>query len=225
VAGAIWVMTTPKHESSLGPQPKPAAARPSPAGRVKDRRPDAQASKAALSSPSQLLAEVTRLRRELDAAHEKMRRLEALADEDALCGILNRRGFDRDLRHALAFAARYATPVALVLIDLDDFKKVNDTAGHRAGDELLKAVAATLARNLRASDNLARIGGDEFAVLLWHATREDARLKAGRLVASLPAPASVGVAALAGTDAAAVFEAADLDMYAGKRARKCRSAP
>ena len=171
-------------------------------------------------TPSQLLAEVDRLTRRLARAEDDNRRLAALADEDPLCGILNRRGFDREFRRTIAHAARYATPAALVLVDLDDFKSVNDGQGHAAGDALLRSVALALRGTLRDSDVVARIGGDEFALILWHARIEDARTAAARILAVLPSPASAGIAAIAGPSAAAIFEAADADLYVAKRARR-----
>jgi diguanylate cyclase (GGDEF)-like protein len=172
------------------------------------------------STPSQLLAEVDRLAAELAAARAEIDRLAALADEDALCGVLNRRGFEREFRRSLAHATRYGTAAALLIIDLDDFKQINDTQGHSAGDALLRGVARALAANLRGSDVLARIGGDEFAVILWHAGLAEAGRAASRLLAALPARASVGIAELTGGDASAVFESADADLYAFKRTRK-----
>ncbi len=175
---------------------------------------------AAHAAPLRLAREVDRLRRELDEARAEVRRLEALANEDPLCAVLNRRGFDRALRQAAAHVSRYGTPAALLAFDLDGFKHVNDTQGHGAGDEVLKAVAAALSQNVRASDLVARIGGDEFAVLLWHVDEARARRKAEQLVSLLPIGASFGVASLAGLDADEAVAAADRLMYEDKRRRR-----
>ena len=94
--------------------------------------------------------------------------LEARADIDPLLDILNRRGFERELKRALAYVKRYGTQAALMFIDLDGFKAVNDRHGHGAGDALLKAVARELIGHVRASDVVGRLGGDEFGVVIWH---------------------------------------------------------
>ena len=99
-------------------------------------------------------------RKELQASLRK------LAEQDALTGLWNRRRFDEELRREAARCRRYAEQSGLLMIDLDEFKKVNDTHGHQAGDELLKLVAVRLRDALRESDSLARIGGDEFAAIL-----------------------------------------------------------
>jgi diguanylate cyclase (GGDEF)-like protein len=191
--------------------------RPRAGGAAQDHDPDE-----ARSAPMRLAREVERLKRELAEARAEVVRLQALADEDSLCGVLNRRGFDRALRQAVAHVARYGTPVALLVFDLDGFKAVNDRSGHAEGDRLLKAVAELLSANVRASDLVARIGGDEFAVLLWHASEADARLKAARLAALLPIGASAGGVALASLSPAEAMAAADALMYADKTERRAR---
>jgi diguanylate cyclase (GGDEF)-like protein len=163
--------------------------------------------------------DVERLREEVAFLREEIRRLECLAHEDALCGILNRRGFDREFQRVLAHVARYRTRAALLLIDLDGFKHVNDAKGHAEGDQVLKRAAKVLSANVRASDVVARIGGDEFAIILWHASADEARAKAARLASALPIGASAGVADIKGPDAAAIYETADADLYADKRSR------
>jgi diguanylate cyclase (GGDEF)-like protein len=184
--------------------------------------PDADGGKpeAAHSAPLRLAREVDRLKRELVEARAEVRRLEALANEDPLCAVLNRRGFDRALRQAAAHVSRYGTPAALLAFDLDGFKQVNDTRGHGAGDEVLKAVAAALARSVRASDLVARTGGDEFAVLLWHVDETRARRKAEQLVSLLPIGASFGAVSLAGLGADEAAAAADRLMYEHKHRRR-----
>jgi diguanylate cyclase (GGDEF)-like protein len=113
-----------------------------------------------------LAAEVDALAAQLEVSRARISELEARIDIDPLTDILNRRGFERELKRSLAYVKRYGTSVALVYVDLDGFKPVNDHHGHAAGDTVLKAIAAALVRNVRASDVVARIGGDEFAVLL-----------------------------------------------------------
>jgi diguanylate cyclase (GGDEF)-like protein len=138
---------------------------------------------------------------QLSVALEEVRahaaRLEALAHEDALTGVLNRRGFLRDLTRALAFAARYNAPAALLLADLDAFKPVNDRYGHPVGDKALRHVADLLRANIRASDSVGRVGGDEFAFIIWQVDAPAAEQKA-RFIEELiaAAPLTIGTAAL-----------------------------
>ena len=180
-----------------------------------------------------LLAEIERLKSELIQAEWKIAELEARADVDPLLDILNRRGFDRELARSLAYVKRYGTTAALVFIDLDGFKAVNDEHGHAAGDALLKAVARQLVGHVRASDMVARLGGDEFAVLLWNVTDANAAAKARELETVIAAASSgegalrVSVGASAGivpltadTTPAAISEAADKAMYARKKERR-----
>lgn len=184
-------------------------------------------------SMDELRAEVARLGDELIRAEWQIAELEARADVDPFLDIFNRRGFERELRRSLAFIQRYGAQAALVFIDLDGFKDVNDRHGHAAGDGLLKQVAQTLTANVRASDVVARYGGDEFAVLLWHIPEEQARLKARDLERVIDATAieqggarlSVGASAgmvplTGGLEAGAAMEAADRAMYARKRERR-----
>jgi diguanylate cyclase (GGDEF)-like protein/PAS domain S-box-containing protein len=103
-------------------------------------------------------------------------RLRALADQDPLTGLANRRRLDEALREALALAARHGHGGAVIYVDLDGFKAVNDRHGHDCGDELLRRVAVAMQARCRATDTVARLGGDEFAVLLPIATAEQARV-------------------------------------------------
>ncbi|MBA3748444.1 MAG: PAS domain S-box protein, partial [Solirubrobacterales bacterium] len=108
--------------------------------------------------------------------------LRHLADHDPLTGLLNRRRFEQELDRHVAEVARYGPSGALLVLDLDHFKYVNDALGHHAGDELILSVAAILGDSVRESDTLARLGGDEFAVLLPHADRRGAERVAKALV-------------------------------------------
>ncbi|MCW2635278.1 MAG: diguanylate cyclase [Blastococcus sp.] len=161
------------------------------------------------------------------------------AFHDTLTGLANRALFADRLDHALARTDRLAAPVAVLFVDLDDFKAVNDGAGHTAGDDLLVAVADRLRRTLRPSDTIARLGGDEFAVLIEDAAGAgDPRAAAQRLLAALAEPfeaengaevritASVGIAmgAAGQHDAPELLRHADVAMYAAKAAGKSRSA-
>jgi diguanylate cyclase (GGDEF)-like protein len=180
-----------------------------------------------------LRAELDRLREELTWAKSRISELEERADVDPLLDIFNRRGFERELKRSIAYVVRYGTEAALIYIDLDGFKLVNDQHGHRAGDAVLKAVARKLAAHVRASDVVARLGGDEFAVILWNAGNDVAAAKARELemlieTARIPygqerlsVGASVGIVPLRPElDAAQVLDAADQAMYARKKARK-----
>lgn len=157
--------------------------------------------------------------------------LRHVADHDSLTGLRNRRVFEEDLVSQVARCQRYGEHAALLVVDLDGFKVVNDRHGHRAGDDILKAVSAALTRRLRPSDQVARLGGDEFAVLLPHVTTDEAHLIAASLTSIIAATwvvthgerisvgASVGVAMINNrtVDAMSVQAAADAAMYAAKR--------
>jgi diguanylate cyclase (GGDEF)-like protein/PAS domain S-box-containing protein len=108
--------------------------------------------------------------------------LQFMADHDPLTGLLNRRKFEAELGRHIDRVKRYGPTGALLVLDIDDFKRVNDTLGHSGGDELIVSIAEVLRARLRESDMLARIGGDEFAVLLPHALRQDGERVAQALV-------------------------------------------
>jgi diguanylate cyclase (GGDEF)-like protein len=182
-----------------------------------------------------LAAEVDALAAQLAVSHVRISELEARVDIDPLTDVLNRRGFERELKRSLAYVKRYGTSVTLIFIDLDGFKPVNDRHGHAAGDAVLKAVAATLTGRVRASDIVARIGGDEFAVLLWNVNGPDAAAKAAALEAAVYATpvrfgdaalvvgASAGLALLGALDdPAEILARADAAMYARKAERAVR---
>ena len=167
---------------------------------------------------------------DITAIKQSQEKLDFLAHHDALTGLPNRLLLHDRLEHAVARARREKTGLALLFLDLDGFKGVNDTLGHAVGDQLLVAVAERLSRRLRASDTLARLGGDEFLVLIEdepHA--EDAVVLANALLELLSAPfavgdhelfisASVGVSFYPddGADSDALMRSADLAMYRAK---------
>ena len=180
-----------------------------------------------------LLAEIERLKADIAQAQRTIAELETRADVDPLLDILNRRGFERELKRSLAYVKRYGTGAALIYVDLDGFKPVNDRHGHGAGDAMLKAVAGALSRNVRASDIVSRFGGDEFVVLLWNVSGSAAEAKARALEmavygtpvrwgsSTLVVGASAGVALLGALDTPAELLArADAAMYARKHERK-----
>ena len=152
-------------------------------------------------------------------------RLQRNALTDRLTGVANRRAFDAALEQELAAAARDDTTLAVIVIDLDHFKGVNDTWGHAAGDEVLRAVGAALRNSVRAGDHAARYGGEEFAVVLPGAIRADAAATARRVLAAVraiteprPMTASLGISCLAehGRSATELLAAADRALYAAK---------
>lgn len=181
----------------------------------------------------QLVSEIERLSRELEDSRLIMREMEARAETDPLCDVLNRRGFEREMARALKHVERYGGTIGLAMIDLDAFKPVNDTHGHAAGDAVLRMVASTLISAVRASDRVARIGGDEFAVILWNIDKTHAPAKAWSLEAAIAASAvevggetlsitaSCGLTvAQSGESVDRVIALADAAMYARKLERR-----
>jgi len=155
----------------------------------------------------------------LDRLRHQSTRLQAAAGTDPLTGAANRRAWDDELSSELARAARDGMPLSMALLDLDNFKAYNDRHGHQGGDRLLKETAAAWRGILRVTDVLARIGGDEFAVLLPGCALEMAATIADRLRASVPTSAgcSVGVAVWDARETAPEFVArADRALYDAK---------
>lgn len=168
---------------------------------------------------------------DLDERKQYEGRLQYLADHDALTGLLNRRRFHEDLTRQVALDARYGGASSVVLLDLDNFKLLNDTLGHSAGDRVIQAVARSMRAGLRDTDVLGRLGGDEFAVLLPGTDLAEASVVTDVLLARVRAnvlhhagqrlrsTASAGVALLReALDADDVLAHADLAMYAAKEA-------
>jgi diguanylate cyclase (GGDEF)-like protein/PAS domain S-box-containing protein len=157
------------------------------------------------------------------------RELRRLADSDPLTDLFNRRRFEVELERHLAFTHRYGPNGALLLLDVDRLKAINDTYGHLAGDRTIIAVARLLRSRARASDVIARLGGDEFAVLLPAASEQESVAVAEALLDALRADpvenvpeaftASVGIAIVTvGSTAEALLQRADVAMYQVKRA-------
>jgi diguanylate cyclase (GGDEF)-like protein len=212
-----------------------------PERREKAARPRATESAGAAAPKSRsvamrLAAEVDSLKADLAQARARVAELETRVDEDPLTGLRNRRGFERALEQALAFVRRYAATAALVYIDLDRFKPINDKHGHAAGDWVLGRVARLVAGNVRASDVAARIGGDELVLLLWNVNAAQAEEKARSLEAKieseefqfkgkkLSAALSAGATMLLADDTVeSSLARADAAMYARKRERKANA--
>ena len=173
-----------------------------------------------------------RLLHEETRNHGKM--LEALALTDPLTGLANRRLLAERLSMAIVHARRNNSTMAVVYLDLDGFKQINNTMGHDAGDALLKMVAARLTATLREEDTVARMGGDEFVILLWHiSSPEDASPVMLKVIQAVTQPydldgqtvcvttsAGVGVYPINGEDSDTLLKCADMAMYEAKRAGK-----
>jgi len=169
--------------------------------------------------------------RDISLERDLMQRLEALIITDPLTGLLNRRGFYQAVESALARIQRSGDRLAVLYLDLDGFKRINDSLGHDAGDELLCRVAEQLRTGLRSYDSLARLGGDEFTVLLDSLDHpRDAARVAEKLMKQISArqqikgesfsiTASVGIASYpeCGEDVESLLRAADMAMYEAKR--------
>ncbi|MDX5365949.1 MAG: GGDEF domain-containing protein [Alphaproteobacteria bacterium] len=128
-----------------------------------------------------LMGEVDQLRREMSQIQERLRESEQLADRDPLIPVLNRRAFVRELSRVVAYARRYDEPAGLVYFDLDNFKNVNDAHGHAAGDAALHHLADLILANVRETDILGRLGGDELGLILARADEDTAKVKAAQL--------------------------------------------
>lgn len=162
------------------------------------------------------------------AVERQVHELESLANSDPLTGLSNRRHLEEQLRHALALHKRYETPFALLVLDVDGLKRINDSKGHKAGDRLLVQVAVATRRTLRSTDTAARIGGDEFCVLATNQTAAAAEPLAQRIVDAVEAETegepgvgvgvSIGVVSCPehGDDVDALMEMADQAMYRAK---------
>ncbi len=180
-----------------------------------------------------LLTEIDDLRGEVGRLKAKLSETEGLADRDALTPLLNRRALVRELGRIRTFAQRYGSPASVVYFDMDDLKGVNDRFGHAAGDAAIRAVADRLLANVRDSDIVGRMGGDEFAVILVQADHATAESKAAQLARAIeaeplqfgdwsaPLHVSWGVREIS-MDAEPETLVADADaaMYARKRERK-----
>lgn len=177
-----------------------------------------------------LMAEVDALRRDLQMTQSRLKHLEQLADQDTLTPIPNRRAFVRELSRMMSFAERYGTPSAVIYFDVNGLKQINDTMGHAAGDAALTRIADVLNTNIRDSDTVGRLGGDEFGVILAHADEEQANEKAALLAKAISdtdfrwqskrvqLSVSWGSHAfMTGGDPSHALDAADREMYARKR--------
>jgi diguanylate cyclase (GGDEF)-like protein len=178
-----------------------------------------------------LVAEIGRLRGQVEQLQARVEQLDELAHQDTLISLPNRRGFMRELERLVARVGRYGSSAAMLFVDLDGLKMINDSFGHRAGDEALIQVAQLLSAGVRRGDVVARIGGDEFGILLENANEQSAHETAARLVElicscefthdgdELPLSVAIGVGMIDGDDTPeTVIARADEEMYRRKAA-------
>jgi diguanylate cyclase (GGDEF)-like protein len=180
---------------------------------------------------ARLAAERNRLLDELAKARGRIASLERLADKDSLTSVSNRRAFVRHLTRMIAFTHRYGVPASVAYFDVNNMKQINDEYGHPAGDAALRHVAAVLRNNIRSSDIVGRLGGDEFGVILAQTDEQQARGKAAALAAAIAkmplrweglmiaVSAAYGIYGFSASDNPQhAIEAADRAMYQQKRA-------
>ena len=179
-----------------------------------------------------LMTEVQSMREELSQARHRISYLEKLADEDTLVPVANRRAFVREMSRMVAYAERYGSDTSVLYFDINGFNEINDSYGHAAGDAALQHVAMLLAENIRESDIVGRLGGDEFGVVLAQAGSVSAHEKATLLSAaientpfqwegnSLSLSVSFGAYSFSwGEDAGEALQRADKAMYKQKQNR------
>jgi diguanylate cyclase (GGDEF)-like protein len=184
-----------------------------------------------VSDSEALLAEVSRLRGEIHTLEQRVSMLDRLAHSDSLIDVPNRRGFMRQLERMIDRVSRYGDRGAMLFVDIDGLKMINDSLGHAAGDRALIQVAEVLSAGVRRSDCVARLGGDEFGILIEHADEDSAKETAARLVSRvvdsdfcfdgscLPLSVAIGIAVIeTGDTAESVMARADSAMYAEKEA-------
>jgi diguanylate cyclase (GGDEF)-like protein len=176
-----------------------------------------------------LVEEISMLRGKVAQLQERVEQLDRLAHQDSLIDLPNRRGFMRALERLIDRVKRYDEKAAMLFVDLDGLKAINDTFGHQAGDQALIQVARLLSGGSRKSDLVARLGGDEFGILLGHADEDSAHETATRLVDliagcefmhggdALPLSVAIGVGMIEGGDTPEMVMArADEEMYRRK---------
>lgn len=180
-----------------------------------------------------LLEKLDDVNRELSRTKENLAEMERLVDVDCVVPIANRRAFMRRLTWAINMHERYGHPSTILYFDLNNFKSINDIHGHSAGDVAIRHVSQLLDTAMRESDFLARIGGDEFAIIMYYANEDAARKRGSKIAEKLAAtpfvfngcPINVSTAygchaIRSGDDAEAALAAADMSMYVDKRRSK-----
>ena len=223
-----------KTRATRGPKRRTSAVagRKAASQRVREAKKPVSRTRPSLA-PNDAKPTIRRLRTELARALKRIEELQASANTDFLLDIPNRRGFERELERSIAYIKRYHASGALIVLDVDRLKPINDAFGHAAGDQVLKAVVAALSREVRSSDVIGRLGGDEFALLLWHLSETDAKAKAASLEDAIDqltftfggrtvkAGGSAGVALLGPhAETGRALEEADSAMYVRKAQRR-----
>lgn len=182
---------------------------------------------------SALLEKLDDVNRDLSRTKESLAEIERLVDVDCVAPIPNRRAFMRRLSWAITMHERYNHPSTVLYFDINDFKAINDRHGHAAGDIAIRHVSQLLSTTMRESDFLARIGGDEFAVIMYYANEDAAKMRGAKIAEKLKETpfnfngkqlhitTAYGYYSLRhGDDAESALAAADMSMYVDKRRRK-----
>ncbi len=185
---------------------------------------------------SALLEKLDDVSRDLSRTKESLAEIERLVDVDCVAPIPNRRAFMRRMSWAITMHERYGHPSTILYFDINDFKEINDQYGHSAGDLAIRHISQILSTTMRESDFLARIGGDEFAVIMYYASEEAAKLRGAKIVEKLQKTPFVfngthlyvttayGYYSIkSGDDAEAALASADMSMYVDKRRAKAGS--
>ena len=199
--------------------------------------PEAEMTPSVRLAVSALMERLDDLSRELTKTKESLAEIERLVDVDVVAPIPNRRAFMRRLSWAITMHERYGHPSTILYFDLNDFKAINDRYGHTVGDLAIRHVSELLSHTLRESDFLARMGGDEFAVIMYYADEASAQRRGAKIADKLAKTpfyhqqqpihvhAAYGCYAVrAGEDAEAAIAGADMSMFVDKRRIKTPSA-
>lgn len=211
-------------------------------GRMSDRLsmlgiPEGEMTPSVNLAVSALLEKLDDVNRELSRTKENLSEIERLVDVDCLAPIPNRRAFMRRLSWTITMFERYGHPSTILYFDINEFKNINDQYGHAAGDLAIRHISQLLTTTMRESDFLARIGGDEFAVIMYHANEEAAKKRGAKIVeklsqtpflfngAQVHVSAAFGCHAVrTGDDAESALASADMSMYVDKRRAKTKLA-
>ncbi len=227
----------PREATPVRPAPRAAADPGAGAGAAKPTHdvasvmdiPESEFTPKVRAAIMALMAEVEKLRREQHMSLQRIKHLEQLADQDTLTPVANRRAFVRELSRSISFTERYEARGAVIYFDVNGLKQVNDNFGHAAGDAVLEHVARIMVANVRDSDFVGRLGGDEFGVILAQADQASAHEKAEQLrtmIAAapldwrgtqIPIAVSYGTYSFSGGDPVQALDAADRDMYVRKK--------
>ncbi len=199
--------------------------------------PEAEMTPSVSLAVSALIEKLDDVNRELSRTKDSLSEIERLVDVDCLAPIPNRRAFMRRLSWAITMHDRYAHPSTILYFDINDFKQINDQYGHAAGDLAIRHVSQLLSAAMRESDFLARIGGDEFAIIMYYASEDAARKRGAKIAEKLQkTPFHFNGKALCvsaaygcytvrcGDDAESSLAAADMSMYVDKRRIKAGTA-